>query len=55
MKFSMYMRRIALGTVLATMLAIAGCKVGVGVSTSIPAPWGSVNVGTSTHFPSYGW
>jgi hypothetical protein len=55
MKFSMYTRRIALGAVLATMLAIAGCKVGVGVSTSIPAPWGSVNVGTSTHFPSYGW
>ncbi len=55
MRLSKYTRRIALGAVLATMLAIAGCNVGVGVSASVPAPWGSVNIGTSTGFPRYGW
>ena len=42
-------KRIALGAALATMLVIAGCNVGVGVSASVPAPWGSVHVGTSTN------
>jgi len=42
-------RKIALGAALATMLVIAGCNVGVGVNASVPAPWGYVNVGTSTH------
>jgi hypothetical protein len=42
-------RRIAFGAVLATMLVIGGCNMGVGVSASVPAPWGSVNIGTSTH------
>jgi hypothetical protein len=55
MKFSRYTRRIALGAVLAATLAIAGCNVGVGMSASIPTSWGSVNVGTSTGFPRYGW
>jgi hypothetical protein len=42
-------KRIALVAALATLLAIGGCNMGVGVSASIPAPWGYVNVGTSTN------
>jgi len=35
---------------------VAGCNVGVGLSASIPAPWGSVSVGANTSFPTHpGW
>ena len=35
---------------------VAACNVGVGLNASSPAPWGHVNVGTSTSFPSHpGW
>lgn len=45
-----------LWVVLAIAALVAGCNVGVGLSASIPAPWGYVSVGTSTSFPTHpGW
>lgn len=50
-------RRVSLtiGMLLLATL-VAACNVGVGLSASIPAPWGYVSVGTSTTFPTHpGW
>jgi hypothetical protein len=46
-------RIVQVGLLLALAALVTACNVGVGLSASIPAPWGYVDVDAGTNFPSH--